>query len=45
MLGLKPGDGGMTIEQCEQLKRENHDVFSIDGELGRLSSMGEPPPY
>ena len=38
MLGLKPGDGGMTIEQCEQLKRfleENHDVFSIDGELGR----------
>ena len=37
VLGLKPGIGGLTIDQFEQLKKlleENHDVFSLEGELG-----------
>ena len=53
VLGLKPGVGGLTVEQFERLKQlleENHDVFSLEGELGCTSivqhviDMGDHPP-
>ena len=53
VLGLKPGVGGLTVEQFEQLKQlleENHDVFSLEGELGctnivqHVIDTGDHPP-
>ena len=36
VLELNPSSGGLTTGQFEQLKQqlENHDVFSLEGELG-----------
>ena len=53
VLGLNPGSGGLTIGQFEQLKQlleENHDVFSLGGELGctdivqHVIDTGDHPP-
>ena len=52
VLGLKPGVGGLTTDQFEQLKKlleENH-VFSLEGELGctdivqHVIDTGDHPP-
>ena len=53
VLGLKAGVGRLTAEQYKQLKlllEENHDVFSLEGELGctnivqHVIETGEHPP-
>ena len=53
VLALNPSSGGLTTGQFEQLKQlleENHDVFSLEGELGctdivcHVIDTGDHPP-